>query len=142
MEYQLELKQIVDFPRCRIYRNFIQTLLNDRSIRTALTGRMDLQHLRTAGLVPLPVPASGGFHPGASPGGRLHYLFAAGEKAPGPIPDHRLAERQYGTGISLSLQKGYRLFLFSYRKSPQADPDRQMLGNGYPPGSLDPCSLQ
>ena len=29
MEYQLELKQIVDFPRCRIYRNFIQTLLND-----------------------------------------------------------------------------------------------------------------
>ena len=34
MEYQLELKQIVDFPRCRIYRNFIQTLLNDRSIRT------------------------------------------------------------------------------------------------------------
>ena len=34
MEYQLGLKQIVDFPRCRIYRNFIQTLLNDRSIRT------------------------------------------------------------------------------------------------------------
>ena len=34
MEYQLELKQIVDFQRCRIYRNFIQTLLNDRSIRT------------------------------------------------------------------------------------------------------------
>ena len=34
MEYQLELKQIVDFPRCRIYRNFIQTLINDRSIRT------------------------------------------------------------------------------------------------------------
>ncbi len=34
MEYQLELKQIVDFPRCRIYRNFIQTLLSDRSIRT------------------------------------------------------------------------------------------------------------
>ena len=86
MEYQLELKQIVDFPRCRIYRNFIQTLLNDRSIRTTggsflfwylilcsyanysnsnrrmeqLTytlspGEWILQHLRTAGLVSLPV---------------------------------------------------------------------------------------
>ena len=119
MEYQLELKQIVDFPRCRIYRNFIQTLLNDRSIRTtggsflfwylilcsyanysnsnrrmeaahlyALTWRMDLQHLRTAGLVSLPVPASGHFHPEASPGGKLHYLFPAGEKPPGQIPDH------------------------------------------------------
>ena len=111
MEYQLELKQIVDFPRCRIYRNFIQTLLNDRSIRTtggsflfwylvlcsyanysthlyALTGRMDLQHLRTAELVSLPVPASGHFHPEASPGGKLHYLFPAGEKPPGQIPDH------------------------------------------------------
>lgn len=35
MNYQLELKQIVDFPRCRIYREFIQTLMKDRSIRTA-----------------------------------------------------------------------------------------------------------
>ena len=34
MDYQLELKQIVDFPRCRIYREFIQTLMKDRSIRT------------------------------------------------------------------------------------------------------------
>ncbi len=34
MDYQLELKQIVDFPRCRIYREFIQTLIKDRSIRT------------------------------------------------------------------------------------------------------------
>ncbi len=34
MNYQLELKQIVDFPRCRIYREFIQTLMKDRSIRT------------------------------------------------------------------------------------------------------------
>ncbi|CUX72139.1 hypothetical protein BN3590_04594 [Clostridium sp. C105KSO15] len=32
-EYQLELKQIVDYPRCRIYRQFIQGLMNDRSIR-------------------------------------------------------------------------------------------------------------
>lgn len=34
MEYQLELKQIVNFPRCRMYRNFIQTLIYDKSIRT------------------------------------------------------------------------------------------------------------
>lgn len=31
-EYQLEIKQIVDYPRCRIYRQFIQTLIADRSI--------------------------------------------------------------------------------------------------------------
>ena len=35
MDYQLELKQIVDFPRCRIYRDFIQTLINDNGIRTS-----------------------------------------------------------------------------------------------------------
>lgn len=34
MTYQLELKQIVDFPRYRIYRVFIHPLLKDRSIRT------------------------------------------------------------------------------------------------------------
>jgi len=33
-EYQLEIKQVVDYPRCRIYRQFIQTLMEDRSIRT------------------------------------------------------------------------------------------------------------
>ena len=33
-DYQLELRQIVDYPRCRIYREFIQTLIADRSIRT------------------------------------------------------------------------------------------------------------
>ena len=32
-EYQLELKQIVDYPRCRIYRQFIQLLMEDRNIR-------------------------------------------------------------------------------------------------------------
>lgn len=35
MEYQLELKQVVDYPRCRIYRQFIRTLMEDRSIRTS-----------------------------------------------------------------------------------------------------------
>ena len=34
MNYQLEIKQIVDFPRCRIYREFLQTLMKDKSIRT------------------------------------------------------------------------------------------------------------
>ena len=34
MNYKLELKQIVDFPRCRIYRDFIQTLITTKSIRT------------------------------------------------------------------------------------------------------------
>ncbi len=32
--YKLEIRQIVDYPRCRIYREFIQTLIADRSIRT------------------------------------------------------------------------------------------------------------
>lgn len=31
-EYQLEIKQIVDYPRCRIYRQFIRTLMEDKSI--------------------------------------------------------------------------------------------------------------
>lgn len=34
MDYQLELKQIVDYPRCRIYREFIRSLMKDRDIRT------------------------------------------------------------------------------------------------------------
>lgn len=34
MDYQLELKQIVDFPRCRIYRDFIRSLVANKSIRT------------------------------------------------------------------------------------------------------------
>ena len=33
-EYQLQIKQIVDYPRCRIYRAFVQNLIADRSIRT------------------------------------------------------------------------------------------------------------
>lgn len=32
-EYQLELKQIVDYPRCRIYRQFVQSLISDKNIR-------------------------------------------------------------------------------------------------------------
>lgn len=31
-DYKLEIKQVVDYPRCRMYREFIQTLITDRSI--------------------------------------------------------------------------------------------------------------
>ena len=34
MLYQLEIKQVVDYPRCRIYRDFLRTLMSDRGIRT------------------------------------------------------------------------------------------------------------
>ena len=33
-EYQLEIKQIVDYPRCRVYRQFIMLLLQDHNIRS------------------------------------------------------------------------------------------------------------
>lgn len=36
-EYQLELKQIVDYPRCRIYRQFIGLLMKDKNIRVGGT---------------------------------------------------------------------------------------------------------
>lgn len=32
-EYQLQIKQIVDYPRCRIYRQFVHSLINDRNLR-------------------------------------------------------------------------------------------------------------
>lgn len=32
-EYQLEIKQLVGYPRCRIYRQFIKHLMKDRNIR-------------------------------------------------------------------------------------------------------------
>ena len=34
MDYQLELKQIVDYLRRRIYREFLHSLMEDRDIRT------------------------------------------------------------------------------------------------------------
>ena len=33
--YQLQIKQVVDYPRCRIYRQFVHRLRADRSIRTS-----------------------------------------------------------------------------------------------------------
>lgn len=33
-KYQLEIKQLVSYPRCRIYREFLQTLIADRGVRT------------------------------------------------------------------------------------------------------------
>ena len=32
-EYKLELKQIVDYPRCRMYRQFIQGLIGNENLR-------------------------------------------------------------------------------------------------------------
>ena len=34
-EYQLKIQQFLDYPLCRIYRQFVQSLINDRSIRTS-----------------------------------------------------------------------------------------------------------
>lgn len=34
-EYQLQIKQVVDYPRCRIYRQFVQSLIKDQSIRVS-----------------------------------------------------------------------------------------------------------
>lgn len=33
MEYKLELKQIVDYPRCRMYRQFILNLIGNKKLR-------------------------------------------------------------------------------------------------------------
>ena len=32
-EYKLEIKQSVNYPRCRIYRDFVQNLIADTGIR-------------------------------------------------------------------------------------------------------------
>ena len=34
-EYKLEIKQLVSYPRCRIYREFLQSLTADRGVRTS-----------------------------------------------------------------------------------------------------------
>ncbi len=34
-QYKLHIKQVVDYPRCRIYREFIRNLMQDRNIRTS-----------------------------------------------------------------------------------------------------------
>lgn len=39
-EYQLEVKQVLDYPRIRVYREFIQSLTADRSLRTCGTGHL------------------------------------------------------------------------------------------------------
>ncbi len=33
--YQLQIKQVVDYPCCRIYRQFVRFLMEDRSIRVS-----------------------------------------------------------------------------------------------------------
>ena len=65
MNYKLELKQIVEFPRCRIYRDFIQTLITTKSIRTTggsfffiiwYYAPMQITAHPTAGWNTLPIP--------------------------------------------------------------------------------------
>ena len=34
MTYNLEIKQIVDYPRCRVYRDFLREIMDDRELRT------------------------------------------------------------------------------------------------------------
>lgn len=34
MDYQIEIKQIMDYPRCRIYRNFLRDLMEGISEQT------------------------------------------------------------------------------------------------------------
>ena len=96
MEYQLEIKQIVDFPRCRIYRDFVRSLIAFLLHRTLLlcklpfllppdgthhlsgrSRRMDLYACRPAGMVPLPLPAPGYFHPEPSGRPELYHFFSA-----------------------------------------------------------------
>ena len=32
-KYELQIKQVVEYPLCRMYRQFIQSLIKDRNIR-------------------------------------------------------------------------------------------------------------
>ena len=41
-EYKLEIRQTVDYPRCRIYRGFVQNLIADENLRT--NGKAGLYH--------------------------------------------------------------------------------------------------
>ena len=56
-EYQLELKQIVDYPRCRIYRQFIGLLMKDKSIRVG--GTSGLYHFTVLSLQTSVLPING-----------------------------------------------------------------------------------
>ena len=57
--YQLQIKQVVDYPRCRIYRQFIHRLIDDRSIRASggsglFCGTFDCHALQVRSLFRLP----------------------------------------------------------------------------------------
>lgn len=39
-EYQLEIKQVLDYPRCRIYREFVHALLFDRRLHLSSTSHL------------------------------------------------------------------------------------------------------
>lgn len=79
--YQLQIKQVVDYPRCRIYRQFVHRLMADRSIRTSGgSGLFILPYfaatqtsaLHTAALMVLAIPsirANGSAHSRKCPNG-------------------------------------------------------------------------
>ena len=104
MIYHLEIKQIVDYPRCRVYRDFLRDIMGDREIRTngnsylfygtlllcklpcflsetggnLLSGRpggMGMYHCRIVGVVSYQIPAPGGFDFGLFTGAALSYLY-------------------------------------------------------------------
>lgn len=85
MDYQLEIKQIVEYPRCRIYREFLRTLMKDRDIRTngssylfyymtlCSYANFRTSHIRLEGISYLVSPANGFAKPqdylnGSAPG--------------------------------------------------------------------------
>lgn len=58
-EYQLEIKQLVDYPRCRIYREFVQALIADSRIRTNGGGRFLLYCPLLLRQLPYLIPPTG-----------------------------------------------------------------------------------
>lgn len=44
MDYQLEIKQVVDYPRCRIYREFIRSLMADKDLHVNGSSYLFLLH--------------------------------------------------------------------------------------------------
>ena len=119
MDYQLELKQIVDFPRCRIYREFIQTLIKDRNIRT--NGSSCLFYF-------LILCSYANYSSSYRNIEHLTYTVAPGEwictlkelqhqfRFRFQIQGRRLAQRQYSAFLQFSLQKRHWIFLLSNHK--------------------------
>ena len=127
MDYQLEIKQIVDYPRCRMYREFIRRIMEDRNIRTNGSSylfyfvilcsyvnfrssyrRLDgITYLvepgqwicRAVRVVPNAIPTSGHFYSGHAEKAALHNLFQTWPGKPYKIFNYRLENLKYRVGI-------------------------------------------